>query len=235
MLRLLSSLRSGVPVKPIRVASGSSSRIASWSFPDCVRWHSSTKTKTSPCARNSRGRCRRMSSTKTSTSPSSVTPNLWMSEQTSHSPRAPSTRTRSAPLLVRRMSSPTPLKTVSIWSSSSVRSVTRSTRAPATCSRIHLASQTIVRLLPLPWVCQTMPPSRRSTRSWAARTPKYWLWRQIFLTPASKTTKSCTTSSSRSLPQSCPSSRRSGSSSGVDTNPASFHRSQCFSGVSITL
>ena len=36
-------------------------------------------------------------------------------------------------------------------------------------SRIHLASQTIVRLLPEPWVCQMMPPSRRRMNSWAAR------------------------------------------------------------------
>ena len=28
-----------------------------------------------------------------------------------------------------------------------------------TCSRIHFASQTMVRLLPLPWVCQMIPPS----------------------------------------------------------------------------
>src|SRR5258708_25834149 len=44
------------------------------------------------------------------------------------------------------MSSLTPLKTFSICSSSSVRSVMMSTRASRTCSRIHLASQTIVRL-----------------------------------------------------------------------------------------
>ena len=36
--------------------------------------------------------------------------------------------------------------------------------------------------------------------SCAARTPKYWLWRQVFLMPASKTMKSWTISSSRSLP-----------------------------------
>ena len=47
-----------------------------------------------------------------------------------------------------------------------------STRASVMCSRIHLASQTMVRLLPLPWVCQMMPPSRRFTRAWAARTPR---------------------------------------------------------------
>jgi hypothetical protein len=52
-------------------------------------------------------------------------------------------------------------------------SVMSSTRPLMTCSRIHLASQTMVRLLPLPWVCQMIPPSRRRTCSWAPRTPKY--------------------------------------------------------------
>src|SRR6266699_516771 len=52
------------------------------------------------------------------------------------------------------MSSLTPLNTFSICSSSSVRSVMIRTRASRTFSRIHLASQTIVRLLPLPWLCQ---------------------------------------------------------------------------------
>ena len=105
------------------------------------------------------------------------------------------------------MSSLTPLKTFSICSSSSVRSVIKSTRESVTCSRIHLASQTMVRLLPLPCVCQMMPPSRRLTCRCAARTPKYWLWRQAFFVPASKTMKSWTISSSRSLRQSCPNSR----------------------------
>ena len=58
-----------------------------------------------------------------------------------------------------------------------------STRASVTCSRIHLASQTMIRLLPLPCVCQMMPPSRRVTMLCAARTPKYWLWRQSLLHP----------------------------------------------------
>ena len=60
----------------------------------------------------------------------------------------------------------------------------------------------MVRLLPVPWVCQMMPPSRRRTCSCAARTPKYWLWRQSFLIPASKTMKSWISSRKRSLPQS---------------------------------
>jgi len=60
-----------------------------------------------------------------------------------------------------------------------------STRAPVRFSRIHLASQTMVSDLPLPWVCQMMPPSRRWMKSWAALTPKYWFWRQTFLVPAS--------------------------------------------------
>jgi hypothetical protein len=58
-----------------------------------------------------------------------------------------------------------------------------------TFSRIHLASQTIVRLLPLPWVCQMIPPSRRRMLL-GRRTPKYWLCRQVFLMPASNTMKS---------------------------------------------
>jgi hypothetical protein len=40
-----------------------------------------------------------------------------------------------------------------------VRSVMIRTWESPTCSRIHLASHTIVRLLPEPWVRQMMPPS----------------------------------------------------------------------------
>ena len=39
-----------------------------------------------------------------------------------------------------------------------------STRASGWCSRIHLASHTIVSDLPEPWVCQMMPPSRLAIR-----------------------------------------------------------------------
>ena len=44
MLRRLSDLRNGVPVKSIRVASGKGCVIARWDLPDWVRWHSPTKT-----------------------------------------------------------------------------------------------------------------------------------------------------------------------------------------------
>ena len=50
MLRRLSDFRSGVPVKPIRMAPGRIAFIALCSLPDWVRWHSSTKTKISPAA-----------------------------------------------------------------------------------------------------------------------------------------------------------------------------------------
>ena len=130
-------------------------------------------------------------------------PNLCTSEQISDSAVPLSLSTKSCPLAVRQMCSFTPLKTFSICSSSSVRSVTTSTRAPAMFSRIHLASQTMVRLLPLPWVCQRMPPSRRWMKSCAAFTPKYWFWRHSFLVPASNTTKSCISSSKRTLSQTC--------------------------------
>ena len=88
-----------------------------------------------------------------------------------------------------------------------MRSVTIRTRASGMCSRIHFVSQTMVRLLPEPWACQMIPPSRRSTNGWAAFTPKYWCGRQTFLTPRSKTMKSWISSRSRSFAQSwrsCP-------------------------------
>ena len=111
-----------------------------------------------------------------STFPSSELPNFWIREQMSDLAGSRSDAARSAPSLVRWMSSSTPVKTFSIWSSSSVRSVTMSTRPSAfLSSRIHFASHTIVRLLPLPWVCQMIPPSRRRAKSCASFTPKYWL------------------------------------------------------------
>lgn len=104
MLRRLSLLSSGVPVKPMVIAPGSSAFIASCSLPDWVRWHSSTKTKTSPLARKPLGRPCLISATKASMSLSPISspaPNLWISEPISHSWLALSTCTRSAPLLVR--------------------------------------------------------------------------------------------------------------------------------------
>ena len=60
---------------------------------------------------------------------SSEAPNLWISDAISHSVPSWSTRTRSAPLVVRWICSLTPRNTCSICSSSSVRSVMISTRA----------------------------------------------------------------------------------------------------------
>ena len=54
-------------------------------------------------------------------------------------------------------------------------------------------------LLPLPWVCQMMPPLCSRTCCWAALIPKYWCTRGSFLMPPSKSTKSCISSISRSL------------------------------------
>ena len=165
----LSCFISGVPVKPINSASGNRLFIAPCSLPDWVRWHSSTNTNSWPLGLKSEGKLRRISAIKSSElpsssssdSPSGVRPNLCTSEQISQGLWACRRATRSAPLLVRRISSSTPLNTFSICSSSSVRSVMISTRLSVTFSRIHLANQTMVRLLPLPWVCQMMPPSRR--------------------------------------------------------------------------
>ena len=54
-------------------------------------------------------------------------------------------------------------------------------------------------LLPLPWVCQMMPPLRSRTCSCAALMPKYWCTRGSFFMPPSNSTKSCISSISRSL------------------------------------
>ena len=56
MLFTLSFFIKGVPVKPIKVASGKINFIAWCSLPDCVRWHSSTNTKKSPFTKKSEGR-----------------------------------------------------------------------------------------------------------------------------------------------------------------------------------
>ena len=55
MLVALSALSSGVPVKPMNMASGSSCFMARCILPDWVRWASSTKTKKLPLALKSFG------------------------------------------------------------------------------------------------------------------------------------------------------------------------------------
>ncbi|MBL8248973.1 MAG: exodeoxyribonuclease V subunit gamma, partial [Candidatus Competibacter sp.] len=57
--------------------------------------------------------------------------------------------------------------------SSSSRSVMIRMRASGSCSSSHLAMNTMRMLLPLPWVCQTPPPSSLAMRSCAAFTPAY--------------------------------------------------------------
>ena len=54
-LVFLSVFSRGVPVKPMNIAPGSSSFIASCMLPDCVRCASSTKTKMLPLAAKSFG------------------------------------------------------------------------------------------------------------------------------------------------------------------------------------
>ncbi len=166
MLFVLSTFKRGVPVNPMNVAFGNNSSIASWSLPVCERWHSSTKTKISPLAWKSEGKFLLISFMYSSTSSLVVgltRPNLWINDPINHSSFLLSWSIRSLASFARWISSSTPLKTRSICSSSSTRSVSRSTRESDIFSRIHLASHTIVRLFPDPWVCQMMPPSWRLT------------------------------------------------------------------------
>ena len=71
-------------------------------------------------------------------------------------------------------------KVLAIWSSSWVRSVTVTMVEAASrgCRRILVASHSMVRDLPDPWVCQTTPPrssgfSPERMRDKAARTARY--------------------------------------------------------------
>ena len=89
------------------------------------------------------------------------------------------------------MSSSTPLKTFSICSSSSVRSVMISTRASVDVLADPLGQpdhgQALAAALGVPDDAALALARRAPGRPC---TPKYWLWRQIFLMPASKTMKS---------------------------------------------
>ena len=102
----LSALSSGVPVKPMNMAPGSSCFMASCILPDWVRWASSTKTNRLPLAEKSFGMKALSSLMKSAVASSwfsslSAARNLWTSEQMSHSWLLLSVSMRSAPLLVR--------------------------------------------------------------------------------------------------------------------------------------
>ena len=119
------------------------------------------------------------------------------------------------------MSSLTPLKTFSICSSSSVRSVMIRTRASGDVLANPLGQphhgQALARSLRVPDDAALAALRRNSC---AARTPKYWLWRQSFLVPASKTKKSWISSRNRALAQSWIKARSSGFSNGAVLLPS---------------
>ncbi len=224
----LSCFSSGVPVKPMKTAFGSMAFITRWSLPLWVRWHSSTKTNSSPTVWLGWASSSLMNWSKLATS---FLPNLWTSEQSRRGVAWPSWVIRSWPLLVRLIASPVAVKTRSICLSSSSRSVMIATRAFGLFSRIHLASSTMTMLLPLPWVCQMMPPLRSRTCACAALMPKYWCTRGSFFVPPSKSTKSCSSSISRCLAQIF--SRYLSSLKRLLSASSSFHCRKYFSSVLI--
>ena len=71
------------------------------------------------------------------------------------------------------------------------------TRALGLCSKIHLASSTMTMLLPLPWVCQMIPPFFLRTCLGQLDAEILVYTRQL-LHPAANSTKSCINSISRS-------------------------------------
>ena len=94
----MSCLSSGVPVKPMNTAPGSSAFIVLCSLPLWVRWHSSTKMNNSPTAGLG---CFFSSSMNASKSSTPFLPNLWIKEQSRRGFACPSWTIKSCPLLVR--------------------------------------------------------------------------------------------------------------------------------------
>lgn len=86
-------------------------------------------------------------------------------------------------------------------------------------------------LLPLPCVCQMMPPFLWRTCSCAALMPKYWCARGSFFRPPSKSTKSCISSIRRSLRHILR--RYLSSLERLSSSSSSFHFRKYFSSVSI--
>ena len=78
----------------------------------------------------------------------------------------------------------TRVKTRSICLSSSSRSVMIATRALGLFSRIHFASSTITMLLPLPCVCQMMPPLRSANMLLRGLDPEILVHARQLLYPA---------------------------------------------------
>src|SRR5579872_5178261 len=212
----------------MKTALGRIAFITRCSLPLWVRWHSSTKTKSSPTAWQGCASSSLMNWSKLSTS---FFPNLWTSEQSRRGLACPSCFIRSRPLLARSMASPISRKKSWICLSSSSRSVMTTTRAWGLCSRIHFARSTMTMLLPLPWVCQMMPPLRSRTCFCAALIPKYWCTRGNFFTPPSKSMKSCISSISRSFAHIL--SRYLSSLKRVLSASSSFHFRKYFSSVPI--
>ena len=97
-----------MPVKPMNTALGIIAFITRCSLPLWVRWHSSTKTNTSPTVWLGWASSSLMKASKSSTS---LRPNLWTSEQSRRGLAWPSWLIRSRPLLVRLIASPASVKT----------------------------------------------------------------------------------------------------------------------------
>jgi hypothetical protein len=150
------------------------------------------------------------SSASPSVIPAFFAPNLWISEQISHGFVAFSVRHQIRAACRAIDASLTPLNTFSICSSSF--HAIGDNQHPgigdvlANPLRQPDHDQALAAALRVPDDAALAP----LTYGWAARTPKYWLCRHSFFTPASNTMKSWINSRNRSLPQSWSSPRSSG-------------------------
>ena len=147
----------GVPVNPRKQAFGSARRMFAARLRYCVRWASSTMTKT--LAASDRVGC---TDALPAPPPGAVISwNFWIVVITVLPVGCSRIRRRSLTLSARSgFGNPHAVNTPAIWRSSFVRSVTMTTVGCCCDSsrRSFSASQSIVRLFPDPCVCQTMPP-----------------------------------------------------------------------------
>ena len=161
---LRSFLSIGVPVKPRKQAFGSAWRMLAARLRYCVRWASSTMTKMLVASDSVGWTAAR----RPGPAAPAISWNFWIVVITVLPVGCSRIRRRSFTLAARSgLGNPHAVNTPAICRSSFVRSVTMTTVGCCCASsrRSLSASHNIVRLLPDPCVCQTMPPRSLGLRA----------------------------------------------------------------------
>ena len=171
----------GVPVNPIRAALGRAFIRLACSTVAWERWASSTITRIEP---DSFSVSNVSPGARPSPPPPAVSRYFWIIAITTAEPGRLSSSRTSAPLRATRTVSPASSAVLRSCLSRSVRSVTSTilNRRRSGWLRMARIRNTMVRLLPDPWVCQMIPP-RRSTWPSAGRVSPSISRRSALCTP----------------------------------------------------